>query len=693
MDDLKLKLDKFQTSSKNLTELLASQTNDKHGSGYCSSESDCETLSPSSPSDRLQPNGGYHVVPPPITGTFMPLKLDLVFHTAPIAIETDHSTFTVQLSPSKPAQDLSHTNRPSAPIIEDWVSDFEDESETNDQHDPQSVPSFVQSSEGVDHLIKDCNYHAMKKAQLTPRNYAHRVLTQCKPVSITAVRLVCAAVPKIMVTRPRHAHSIDTKSKSPIRKNITRSPSLKTSNSSPRITTAQAPVVSAAKGQTGTGKEISNPFMAGSLLKTTLSTFIHFWNTVAVKQSNDVTRLQALVDKKKVLITEAAIRDILQLDDAEGVDCLPNEEIFAELARMGYEKPSTKLTFYKAFFSSQWKFLIHIILQSMSAKRTSWNEFSSAMASVVICLSTGRKFNFSKYIFESLVRNVDSSSKFYMYPRRVEKGCSGVETPLFEGMLVAGEPEEQGDVDEEVQGNDNDAAQGADTADDVQDQSILSPTPPTLPPQPPQDIPSTSQTRVKKLERANKVKALKLRRLRRVGTSQIFKSSDDIDMEDASNQGMMIADLDRDKGIVLMDDEGAEKKDEDTQVAGDEQEDEPEVQEVVEVVTTAKLITEVVAAISESVSAASATTAVVPTATITAAPVRVAAASTRRRKRVVIRDPEEESTAKTPAETKSKDKGKGIMVEEPKPMKKKQQVELDEEYARKLHEELNKDID
>nr|GFD24766.1 ribonuclease H-like domain-containing protein [Tanacetum cinerariifolium] len=75
-------------------------------------------------------------------------------------------------------------------------------------------------------------------------------------------------------------------------------------------------------------------------------------------------------------------------DDAEGVDCFPNEEIFTGLARMGYENPSTKLTFYKAFFSSQWKFLIHTILQSLSAKRTSWNEFSSAMASAVICLST-----------------------------------------------------------------------------------------------------------------------------------------------------------------------------------------------------------------------------------------------------------------------------------------------------------------
>nr|GEZ17076.1 xylulose kinase-1 [Tanacetum cinerariifolium] len=77
-----------------------------------------------------------------------------------------------------------------------------------------------------------------------------------------------------------------------------------------------------------------------------------FWNTVAVKQSNDVTRLQDLADKKKLVVTEATIRDALHLDDAEGVDCLPSEEIFTALARMGYEKPSTKLTFYKAFFSS-----------------------------------------------------------------------------------------------------------------------------------------------------------------------------------------------------------------------------------------------------------------------------------------------------------------------------------------------------
>nr|GEY93434.1 retrovirus-related Pol polyprotein from transposon TNT 1-94 [Tanacetum cinerariifolium] len=234
---------------------------------------------------RIQPSGGYHAVPPPITGTFMPPKPDLVFHTAPIDVETDHSTFTVQLSPSKPTQDLSHTNRQSAPIIEDWVFDFEDKYKTND---PQSVPSFIQSSKQVKtprHFVQPFKAHILD-ATLKPtspktnscskrRNrktcfvgnnkqntsFTHKqppkhmvpaaVPTRSKPVSITAVRPISAAVPKIMVTRPRHAHSIVRKSKSPIRRHITYSPSPKTSNLPSRVTAAQALVVSAAKGKKG----------------------------------------------------------------------------------------------------------------------------------------------------------------------------------------------------------------------------------------------------------------------------------------------------------------------------------------------------------------------------------------------------------------------------------------------------------
>ncbi|GJY49606.1 hypothetical protein Tco_0439562 [Tanacetum coccineum] len=181
------------------------------------------------------------------------------------------------------------------------------------------------------------------------------------------------------------------------------------------------------------------------------------------------------MDGKKIIITESTVRRDLQLEDAEGVDCLPNSTIFEQLTLMGYEKISQKLTFYKAFFSPQWKFLIHTILQCLSSKTTAWNEFSSTMASAIICLATNQKFNFSKYIFESMVKNLDNAGKFLMYPRfvqvfldkqlegmsnhnriyvtpshtkkifgnmrRVGKGFSGRETPLFQTMVVQAQAE------------------------------------------------------------------------------------------------------------------------------------------------------------------------------------------------------------------------------------------------------------
>ncbi|GKB29206.1 hypothetical protein Tco_0868607 [Tanacetum coccineum] len=97
----------------------------------------------------------------------------------------------------------------------------------------------------------------------------------------------------------------------------------------------------------------------------------------------------------------------------ESTDFLPNATIFEELTRMRYEKLSQKLTFYKAFFYPQWKFLIHTFCNT-----TAWNEFSSTMAYAIICLATNQKFNFSKYIFENMVKNLENvSDKFLMYPR------------------------------------------------------------------------------------------------------------------------------------------------------------------------------------------------------------------------------------------------------------------------------------
>nr|GFA94712.1 hypothetical protein [Tanacetum cinerariifolium] len=72
----------------------------KDRDNYYSSESDCESWPPSSLYDRFQPGGGYHAVPPLYIRTFMPPKRDLVFNTAPTAVETNHLTFNVQLSPT-----------------------------------------------------------------------------------------------------------------------------------------------------------------------------------------------------------------------------------------------------------------------------------------------------------------------------------------------------------------------------------------------------------------------------------------------------------------------------------------------------------------------------------------------------------------------------------------------------------------
>nr|GEW54193.1 hypothetical protein [Tanacetum cinerariifolium] len=85
-------------------------------------------------------------------------------------------------------------------------------------------------------------------------------------------------------------------------------------------------------GQTATSKELSNALMASSLPKTTLPTQL---TTLKIKTVNDDVRLQALIDGKKVVITEAFIRHDLKLKDAEGTSCLPNAVSFEELARMG----------------------------------------------------------------------------------------------------------------------------------------------------------------------------------------------------------------------------------------------------------------------------------------------------------------------------------------------------------------------
>ncbi|GJW08728.1 hypothetical protein Tco_1571151 [Tanacetum coccineum] len=196
-----------------------------------------------------------------------------------------------------------------------------------------------------------------------------------------------------------------------------------------------------------------------------------FWQPAALSTIEDrVMEITATIDGRVKTINEASIRRHLKLEDSDGISTLPTTEIFKQLALMGYVTTSDSLTFQKGHFSPQWKFLIHTILYCLSPKKTAWEQFSSNIATTIICLATNKTFNFSNLIFEAMVKNIDSKTMFFMYLRfiqiflnkhqrlllphkrtyptptvtqklfsnmkRASKGYSGVNTPLFQTMLV-----------------------------------------------------------------------------------------------------------------------------------------------------------------------------------------------------------------------------------------------------------------
>nr|GFA58483.1 hypothetical protein [Tanacetum cinerariifolium] len=188
------------------------------------------------------------------------------------------------------------------------------------------------------------------------------------------------------------------------------------------------------------------------------------------------------------------------------------------------------------------------------------------------------------------------------------------------------------------------------------------------------------KARVKKLEKTDKIKSSKLRRLRKVGATRQVESSDD--MEDVFNQERM---MNEDEGIELVKDaEIAESE-------GMQADKQAEIYNI-DLDHSLKVL---FSAASTTIPAACATIPAAKPTIFAAAPTVIADYT--RRKGVIIRDPEEElslKTFETPAETpKVKDKGKCIMVEAPKPMKKNDQIEIDAKYARKLQEEIDRDYD
>ncbi|GJZ47456.1 hypothetical protein Tco_0601288 [Tanacetum coccineum] len=165
------------------------------------------------------------------------------------------------------------------------------------------------------------------------------------------------------------------------------------------------------------------------------TTFVEqFWMSAKSKIINNVRYITAKVAGKHVSISEASIRSDLLFDDADGIDSLPNQAIFDAIQFMGYEGDLTMLTFNKALFLPQWRFLFHTMNHCISSKSTSWDQIPTNIATAVICLTSNQKYNFSKLIFDGMLRHLDAKKKFVMYPRFIsiflDKQLVNVPVPL-----------------------------------------------------------------------------------------------------------------------------------------------------------------------------------------------------------------------------------------------------------------------
>ncbi|GJW84267.1 hypothetical protein Tco_0157412 [Tanacetum coccineum] len=158
-----------------------------------------------------------------------------------------------------------------------------------------------------------------------------------------------------------------------------------------------------------------------------------FWATASLRVINDVPHIRAVVAGKKILISEETIRADLLFDDAHGVDCFPKQVIWDVLRDIGYEGNLAQLTFSKPLFSPQWKYLVHVLLHCLSPKSTSWEQFGTNIASALVGLATNQKFNFSLMIMNGMLGHISNGTPFLMYPRFIQlflnKQLEGVARP------------------------------------------------------------------------------------------------------------------------------------------------------------------------------------------------------------------------------------------------------------------------
>ncbi|GJT11638.1 putative ribonuclease H-like domain-containing protein [Tanacetum coccineum] len=256
-DDLKHKLENFEELSKNLTKLINSQISakDKTGLGYDSqinkSElnnihmNKCEVVhsvfnsresdvDDSPVNDRFKTGKGFHAVPPPYTGNYMPSRPDLSFAGLDDSVYKTKVSET-ETSISKTSKDIVEkpkTVRPSAPIIEDWDTDSDNDSvfrPKSDQTKPKFTKiNFVKSDENVKSVNKENTHRQVE--------YPRKIATKSGQVPVNAAKQ----------SSPRAATSISTARP----KGFNQKSAAKTNNFNEKVNTARVNNVTTARPKT-----------------------------------------------------------------------------------------------------------------------------------------------------------------------------------------------------------------------------------------------------------------------------------------------------------------------------------------------------------------------------------------------------------------------------------------------------------
>nr|GEU49547.1 hypothetical protein [Tanacetum cinerariifolium] len=329
---------------------------------------------------------------------------------------------------------------------------------------------------------------------------------------------------------------------------------------------------------------------------------VDFLNASQIKYALTMSLTIYTLDGKKVVINEASIRHDFKLNDTEGTSCLSNAVIFEELARMG-------------------------------AKTTSWNEFSSSMVSVIICIANNQKFNFSKYILP-----------FYMFPsgedrmqlKELMKLCTNLSNKVldFENEVIEMKSSHKAKIKE-------------------------------------------LESRVGKLEEENMSLTKELKSFNLMVESSTIKETV-MDKEESSKQRRQIADIDTDVKVNLENVYNLDMAHKETVLI---------MQDIIvdEVSTGGG---ELNATNENPVSAAP--TNITSAQSSVSTKISVDITTALKAKGIVFHDKEESTTRTASSKSQDKDKGKAKLVKEPKILKlRKAQIALDEEVARRIETEWN----